>query len=347
MSAMAHAIRFHRTGGPEVLQVDRIDIRAPREGEVRIRVEAVGLNRSDSNYYHGRHPVQPVLPSLLGQEAAGTIEAIGPGVTGLAKGDAVSVLPRMAPEFGTMGSSIIAPSAFVIRHPDSLNMIEAAALWAAFLTAHGCLFAAGNLQPGEHVVITAASSSVGLAAIQLANLAGAIPIAVTRDNGKADRLRQAGAAHVIVTGEEEIGAAIRRLTKGKGAELVIDAVAGAGITALASAIAFQGRYILYGILSGEPTPLPVASLFASQLTIRPWVLDPAIADLRGAITDITRAIESGQIRPVVDRVFDLDDVVEAYRYLESNRQFGKIVLAIPAAIDEMSADPSPNAGSTI
>lgn len=326
---MAHVIRFHQTGGPEVLQIDRIDVRPPREDEVRIRVEAVGLNRSDSIYYHGHHPVTPRLPSLLGQEAAGRIESIGAGVTGLEIGDTVSVIPRMAPEFGTMGSLIIVPAPFLIKHPENLGMIEAAALWAPFLTAHGCLFGAGNVKRDEHVVITAASSSVGLAAIQLANLAGAIPIAVTRNRDKAERLHEAGARHVIVTQDEEIGSAIRRLTQAKGAELVIDAVAGAGISDLAAAIAFQGRYVIYGILSGDPTPLPVAALFAHHLTIRTSVLDPAVVDLSGAIAEIVQAIENGQIRPVVDKVFALDDVVEAFRYLESNGQFGKIVLTMP------------------
>lgn len=326
---MAYAVRFHEPGGPEVLQVDRIDVRAPGANEVRIRVEAVGLNRSDSNFYHGRHPVQPTLPSLLGQEAAGRVESIGEGVTGLSVGDAVSVLPRMAPEFGTMGSLIIVPAPFVIKHPGQLSMIQAAALWAPFLTAHGCLFRAGNLQAGEHVVLTAAPSSVGLAAIQLANRAGAIPIAVTRNRAKADRLMEAGARHVIVTQDEDIGPAIHRLTQGRGAELVIDAVAGSGISDLASAIALQGRYVLYGLLSGEPTPLPVAALFARHLTIFTSVLDPAVVDLSGAIADIAQAISSGEISPAVDQVFALDDVVDAFRYLESNAQFGKIVLTIP------------------
>ncbi len=326
---MAQVIRFHRTGGPEILQVDRIDVRGPRENEVRIRVEAVGLNRSDSIYYHGHHPVKPQLPSLLGQEAAGRIESIGAGVTGLAIGDAVSVIPRMAPQFGTMGSLIIVPAVFVIKHPEGLSIIEAAALWAPFLTAHLCLFDAGNIKAGKHVVITAASSSVGLAAIQLSNLAGAIPIAVTRNRNKVQRLRDAGATHVIVTQDEEIGAAIMRLTNDQGAELVIDAVAGNGITDLAAAIAFKGCYVLYGILSGEPTPLPMTALFARHLTIRTSVLDPAVVDLSGAIADIVQAIDRGQIRPVIDKVFKLDDAVESFRYLESNGQFGKIVRTMP------------------
>lgn len=325
---MAQIVRFHRTGGPETLQLDEIDVRAAGAGEVRIRVEAIGLNRSDSILFHGHHPVQPVLPSRLGQEAAGRIESVGPGVTGLSVGDAVSIVPRMAPEFGTMGSLIVAPAVYVIKHPPQLTMIEASALWAPFLTAHGTLFAAGGLKRGETVVMTAAASSVGLAAIQLANRAGAITIAVTRTRQKADRLLAAGARHVIVSDEEPVGDAIRRLTGGRGADLVTDAVAGPGITDLAGAIAVQGRYVLYGILSGAPTPLPVQAAFASHLTFRTFVLDPAVIDLGAAIEDISNGLASGALTTPIDRTFPLEAVVEAFHLLESGRQFGKIVLTV-------------------
>ncbi len=325
---MAQIIRFHQTGGPETLQVDEIDVRPAGAGEVRISVEAVGLNRSDSILFHGDHPVKPALPSRLGQEAAGWIESIGEGVTGLAIGDAVSIIPRMAPDYGTMGSLILAPALYVIKHPPQMTMVEASAVWAPFLTAYGTLFAAGGLKRGQTVVITAASSSVGLAAIQLANRIGAIPIAVTRTRAKADRLRAAGAELVIASEEEAIGDAIRRLTDGKGADLVIDAVAGSGIVELAGAIALQGRYVLYGILSGEPTPLPVQSAFASHLSFHTFVLDPAVIDLSIAIEDISRGIVSGELTTPIDRTFPLDAVVDAFHYLEASRHFGKIVLVV-------------------
>lgn len=325
---MAQVARFRRTGGPDVLEIETLEVRQPAAGEVGIRVEAAGLNRSDSIYFHGEHPVQPVLPSRLGQEAAGRIESIGEGVSDFAIGDAVSIIPRMAPEFGTIGSSIVALAAYVIKHPPKMTMVEAAALWAPFLTAHGALFAAGYLKRGETVVITAASSSVGLAAIQLANRAGATTIAVTRSTGKAAQLRDAGAAHVIVSEVEAVGEAIERSTGGKGADLVIDAVAGPGIAELAGAIALQGRYVLYGILSGAPTPLPVQAAFARHLTFRAFVLDPCVIDLRAAINDVCSGIASGELKPSIDRIFALDSIVDAFRHLESNQQFGKIVLTL-------------------
>lgn len=323
---MARIVRLHETGGPEVLRIEEIEVRRPGAGEVRISVEAIGLNRSDTNFRAGQHPVVPVLPSLLGQEAAGRIESVGDGVTDFKVGDAVSVIPSMAPEFGTMGSLIIARAHLVIRHPACLGMVEAAALWAAYLTAYGGLFMKGGIASGDHVVITAASSSVGLAAIQLANLVGAIPIALTRDLSKSERLLSAGAHHVVATQDGDYGQKIRDITGGKGARLVFDAVAGSGIAKLAGAMAFEGCYVLYGILSGEPTPLPVQAAFAHHLTFRTFVLDPAVIDLTAAVEFIDRNTSSGGLRPIVDRVFSLDDVVESYRYLESNRQFGKIVV---------------------
>lgn len=325
---MARVVRFHEAGGPEVLRIETLDIRSPGDGEVRIAVEAIGLNRSDANYRSGHHPTVPVLPSRLGQEAAGRITDLGHGVTGLAVGNAVSVLPRMAPQYGTMASSIIVPARFVIRHPETLSMTLAAALWAPFLTAYGALVIAGDVQAGEHVVLTAASSSVGLAAIQIANLVGAHPIAVTRSRSKAERLLAAGAAHVIVTEEEDVCDRIRQLTGCEGAELVLDAVAGPGITALADAIRFRGRYVLYGILSNQATPLPIKAIFANQFTMHTFVLDPTTVDLTTAINFVRNGIMSERLIPSVDRLFDLEDVIESFRFLESSRQFGKIVLTV-------------------
>lgn len=325
---MARVVRFHAIGGPEVLVLDDIEVRAPGEGEVRIAVEAIGLNRSDAMLRAGQHPTVPVLPSKLGQEAAGRIESLGPGVTGVQVGDAVNVLPRMSPEFGTMGELIIVPARFVIRQPDGITAIEAAALWAPFLTAYGCLVMTGNVQPGDHVVLTAASSSVGLAAIQLVNLLGAIPIALTRDRAKAPQLLAAGARHVIATEDGDTQARIRAATGGTGAQLVLDAVAGPGIDDLTGAMAHRGCYVLYGLLSGAPTPLPVAAIFAHLLTIRTFVLDPTIVDLGPALAFIEMNVAAGRLHPAVDKTFSIETVEESFQYLESNQQFGKIVVTV-------------------
>jgi NADPH:quinone reductase len=181
---------------------------------------------------------------------------------------------------------------------------------------------------GDRVLINAASSSVGLAAIELANIAGATPIAATRDKSKAERLLQAGAQHVIVTREEDIAQRLANITAGQGVNLVFDAVAGEAVAQLAGATAFQGRYIIYGALSGEPTPLPIGPSFQNHLTFRTFTLDPARIDQQPALDHISAAVTKGTLRPKLDRVFEIENIVEAFEYLESNRQFGKIVVTV-------------------
>src|SRR5262249_26127138 len=163
---MARVVRFHRIGGPEVLQIDTLDVPAPAVGEVRIGVQALGLNRAESMFRSGQYLEDPKLPSKLGYEAAGTVEAIGAGVEGFKVGDAVSTIPAFPRgKYGVYGDVAFAPAAAVANHPSSLSWNEAAAIWMQYLTAHGALIDIAKLTQGDAVVIPAASSSVGLAAI--------------------------------------------------------------------------------------------------------------------------------------------------------------------------------------
>jgi NADPH:quinone reductase-like Zn-dependent oxidoreductase len=324
---MARVVRFYEAGGPEVLRIEDVAVRDPAPGEVRIRVEAIGLNRSDMIYRYGHHPIQPKLPSLLGSEAAGTVESIGDGVAGFAVGDAVSVVPRMAPEHGTYGELINVPAIFAIRHPPNLSMAEAAGLWSPFLTAYCGMIEAGGLGRGDLVILPAASSSVGLAAIQIANLVGAVPVATTRRRDKAQRLMDAGARDVIVTEDEDGAARLAAIAGiGEGAKLVFDPIGGPGVVQLARTMALKGIYVIYGVLSGDPTPFPVGEAFARQLTMKTFALPPDRGKLDEAIRFIGAAVERGALRPLVSSLFALEDMVEAHRFMESNRQFGKIVV---------------------
>ncbi len=194
---MSRIVRFHKIGGPEVLQIDNIEVPAPSAGEVRIKVKALGLNRAESMFRSGKYLAQPKFPSRLGYEASGIVEAIGSGVTGLAPGDVVSIVPPIDQgKYGVYGEIATIPSQFVVKHPSSLSFVEAAAIWMQYMTAYGALIDIAAIKKEDYVVIPAASSSVGLAAIQLCNLVGAIPIATTRTNSKRKALQDAGAAHL-------------------------------------------------------------------------------------------------------------------------------------------------------
>src|SRR5688572_7585128 len=253
---MARTVRIHTLGGPEVLQVEDLAVGEPGPGEVRIRVEAVGLNRSEAMYRAGRYPTRPQLPSLMGYKGVGTIEALGAGVDGLAIGDRVCVLPMIQQgQYGIWAEQAIVPARILLPAPPGLTPAEAASIWMQYMTAFA-LIEVAEIGIGDGVIIRAASSSVGIAAIQLANWAGAVSIACTRTSDKAGALRDQGAAHVVATDEEDLVERVMAITGGKGARSAFDPVGGPYVDTLARALAERGILFVYGGLSGEPTPYP-------------------------------------------------------------------------------------------
>jgi NADPH:quinone reductase-like Zn-dependent oxidoreductase len=329
---MSRVVRFHQIGGPEVLEIENIDVPPPGPGEVRIAVKALGLNRAESMFRSGQYLEQATFPARLGYEAAGTVEAIGKGVTGLAVGDAVSTIPAFSQNtYGVYGDTATVPAAAVAKHPSSLSWTEAAAIWMQYATAYGALIEIAKLRAGDVVLIPAASSSVGIAAIQLANLVGATPIALTRTGKKRQSLVELGAAHVIASEEQDLVAEVMRLTDGKGTRVVFDPVGGPTVEKLVSAMAQHGILFLYGGLSSEPTPLPLFQVLGKMLTIRGYMLlefttDPLkLEKLKKYIVD---SLATGRLKPIIAKTFTLDQIVEAHRYLESNQQVGKIVVTV-------------------
>jgi NADPH:quinone reductase-like Zn-dependent oxidoreductase len=329
---MSRVVRFYEAGPPEVLRLVDVDAPPPGKGQVRIRVEAIGLNRAEAMFRAGQYLEEPKFPAGLGYEAAGEIESIGEGVEGLAVGDAVSVVPAFSMnQYGLYGELVLAPAFAVVKNPPNLSFVEAAAAWMMYLTAYGALIGIAKLAAGDFVLIPAASSSVGMAAIQIANMVGATPIALTRGGAKRTRLLELGAANVIATEEQDLVAEALRITGGHGARVVFDPVGGPTLGKLASATARLGIIFEYGALSPEPTPLPLFELLGKTLTIRGYVLfevtrDPARLDAGKRF--VVDGLARGALKPVVARTFPLDDIVEAHRYLESNQQIGKIVVTV-------------------
>lgn len=329
---MSRIVTFHKTGGPEVLQIENVEVPPPKEGEVRIKVKALGLNRAESMFRSGKYLQQPKFPSRLGYEASGVVEAVGPGVTGLAPGDVVSIIPPTDQgKYGVYGEIATVPAKFVVKHPPSLSFIEAAALWMQYMTAYGALIDIAAIKQGDYVVITAASSSVGLAAIQLCNLIGAIPIATTRKRDKKEALQKAGASHVIVTQEENLAARLNEITKGKGARVVFDPVGGKTVLDLAEGMSHNGILFQYGALSSDPTPFPLMAALSKSLTMRGYVLFEITNDptrFEQAKKFILSALSAGKLKPIIAKTFSLDEIVKAHRFLESNEQIGKIVVTV-------------------
>lgn len=249
---MVKIVRFHKLGSADVLQLDDLPLAEPAEGEVRLKVEAIGLNRAEVGFRSGKYlESAKELPSTLGYEAAGVIDAIGSGVNGFQIGDRVSTIPVSMTQYGVYGESAIIPAYAVARYPEKLSPQEGTAIWMQYITAYGPLVEYGHAQPGNFVLITAASSSVGYAAIQIAKAQGAVVIATTRGPAKKQMLLEKGADHVIVTNEEDLPARVMEITSGHGVDLIFDAVAGAFLETLANAAAPGATIFVYGAIKSR------------------------------------------------------------------------------------------------
>lgn len=329
---MSRSVRIHEFGGPEVLKIEDVTAPEPGDGQVRLRIRAIGLNRTEVTLRSGRSAVKPPLPTQIGFEAAGEIEALGPKVEGFAIGDRVAVIPAYgAGTYGFYGEVSLAPARSLVAVPPNFAWEDAAATWAAFATAWAGLIDIGQLSAGQVVLISAASSSVGLAAIQIARKIGGVPVALTRTAAKADELRAHGATHVIATAEQDLVAEVRRITDSKGASLIFDSVAGPDFGRCVEAAAPGGLLIVYGMNGGAEARFPVMPLLGRNLTIRGFGLTSITADdaKLKALKDFVRpGLASGDFKPSIAKVFPFDEIVAAHRYLEAGRQIGKIVVTV-------------------
>ncbi len=332
---MARVVRFHETGSSDVLKLEEAPEASPGEGEVLIHVLAMGLNRAEILYRQGLYLERTRLPSRIGYEASGLVKEVGEGVTDFKEGDYVSTIPAFSMrQYGVCGEEALVPAKALAKMPESIKPEEAASVWMQYLTAYGALIDIGQLTASQAVLITAASSSVGIAAIQMVKDLGAMPIVTTRTAAKRDALLEAGAAHVIVTDEENLVERVRAYTEGKGADIIFDAIAGSIVNELAEAAAYEGTIFLYGALSLEKTPFPFRTALSKGLSIVGYTMMQIAKDedrLEWGKAHILSGLERGAFLPVVDRVFPLAELGAAYDYMETNQQLGKIVVTTELA----------------
>jgi len=327
---MPRQVVFHETGDADVLKIEEQPDREPGAGEVRIKVEAIGLNRAEVMFRRGQYIEQPKFPSRLGYEASGIVDALGSGVEELHIGDRVSTIPAFSMvQYGVYGESAIVPAQAVAPYPENLSPAEGTSIWMQYMTAYGALVYYAKLKKGDFVLITAASSSVGLAAIQTVKRAGATAIATTRGAAKKQSLLDAGADHVVVTDEENLPERVMTVTGGQGANIVFDPVAGPMLTTLAQATARGGTIFVYGALAPAPTPYPLMEALSKGLSIQGYTLFEITGDperMGWAKQFVYDGLAAGHFKPIVAKTFALDEIVEAHRYMESNQQIGKIVV---------------------
>jgi NADPH:quinone reductase len=329
-------VRFHELGKADVLKLEELPIREPGPEEVRFKVQAIGLNRAEILFREGLYLEKPKLPSLIGYEASGIVEAVGSAVSEFKIGDRVSRIPTMPNSSmsrdGVYGETAVVPASTLSKYPDNLTAEEGASIWMQYLTSFGALVEYGKLKKGDFVLITAASSSVGYAAIQIVKDFGGIAIATTRSSKKKDALLKAGANHVLILESEDLVKRVDEITSGHGADIIFDPVSGKFVQTLANCAAFGATIYEYGTLSMESTPYPIRTALKKGLSIKGYTLFEITADtgkLARAKAYIIDAMQANRFRPIIDKQkFSLDQIVAAHEYLESNQQSGKIVVVV-------------------
>ena len=305
----------------------------PGAGEIRYRVDAFALNRSELLFMNDDHYVPRRDGVRLGYEACGVVDAVGEGVNAFKVGDRVTSIPFASDAYGVNGTWAITPAEWLVPWPAELSAAEACSVWMQYLTAYFPLFELAPIQPGQAVLISAASSSAAIGACQLAKARGARTIGLTRTSAKAAALRALGYDVVIASDEEaDLAGAVTRAAAGSPVKLSYDAVCGRLIARYISALAKGATVFAYGTLSGESEiRLPMTPAVRGDITVRAYSTPNFSHDpghRRRAILLLQSLLASGELRPIVDRIFPLHAWQDAYARLRSGNQIGKIVVAI-------------------
>ncbi len=318
------AIRIHETGGPEKLRVDDVPVPAPGAGELRLRVEAAGVNYLDTYLRTGLYP--SVLPLIIGSEAAGVVTAVGAGVTDFRVGDRVAT----AKASGGYAAETLSPAAATVRVPDSASSQLAAALLLQGLTAHYLACSTFPLKPGDTALVHAGAGGVGLLLIQVARIRGARVIATVGSDAKVSLAREAGAEAVCIYTKENFAEAARKFTDGRGVDVAYDAVGRDTFEGTLDSLRPRGMFVSFGNASGPVPPFsPLVlskkgSLFFTRPTLVHYMSTPA--ELRSRTDDLFAWLAAGTLKVRIGATFPLTAAAEAHRALEGRGTTGKLLL---------------------
>jgi len=340
------AVWIARTGGPEVLEVRETPDPRPGPGQVRVRVRAAGLNFADVMARLGLYPEAPRPPAVVGYEVAGVVDEAGEGVDAPAPGARVLALVR----FGGHADAVVAPASQVLPLPEGMSFEEGAALPVNYLTAYHALFAVGHLRPGQSVLVHLAAGGVGIAALQLARTVPGVTVFGTASASKHGALREEGCAHPIDRSSVDYEAEVRRLTGGRGVDLVLDPLGGADWRKGYRLLAAAGLLVTYGfanLATGERRSL---LRVLPRLLLAPRFSPLALMDdnrgvagvnlghlwgeaalLRGELEALLDLYRRGAIRPRIDSTFPFERAADAHRRLQDRLNVGKVLLVPPGA----------------
>ena len=322
-----------RPGGPEVLEIQERPVPKPGASEVLVRVRASALNRADLAQREGHYAAPPGAPQdVPGLEFAGELAAVGPDAP-WQTGDRVFGIVAG----GGNAEYLVTDADCVVPIPEEMSWIDAAAVPEAFITAHDALVVQGSLHADEFVLIHAVGSGVGLAATQIVRAFGSTPFGTARTADKIERAREHGLADGLVIGGDPgvIATAFNEKTNGNGIDVTLDLVGGAYLGPSIQAAAKRGRIMCVGTVAGRSSTIPVNLVLHKRLTIRGTVLRARSVEEKRAATaafakDLLPLFATKQLAPVVDRVYDLDDIRAAHERLASNATFGKVVILMRA-----------------
>lgn len=319
------ALFIEQLGGPEVLQVRELPLPLPRAGEVRLKVEAVGINFADILTVRGEYLTRTRLPLVPGMEYAGTVEALGEGVSGLQLGQRVAALGGS----GGLAEYATVPVTSVLPVPPNLSAREAAAFPVSFYTAYFSLATLGQAREGETVVVQAAAGALGTASIQLAKAMGLQVIALASSEEKLQVARSLGADHAFLSGQKDLVATVKAAAGGNGANLVLEVVGGAGFQDSLAMLAFRGRVVVIGAASQEASSMRPVELMKKNLSVIGMWLTSMMGDanaMREANAFLSSVLENGQARPQVGQVFTLEQTGEAFEFIMSRASTGKVII---------------------
>ncbi|KWE48154.1 quinone oxidoreductase [Burkholderia ubonensis] len=326
---MAHAVRFHQTGGPDVLRWETVEVGDPGPGEVRVKHAAVGLNFADTYFRSGLYPVP--LPSGIGVEAAGVVEAVGDGVTHVAAGDRVTYT-GFIDTLGAYSTERLVPAAPLIKLPDAIACDTAAAMTMRGLTSAYLLRRIHAFNAGDSILLHAAAGGVGLIVSQWAKLLGLTVIGTVSSEAKAEVARAHGCDHVILYRHEDIAGRVRELTDGKGVDAVFDSVGKDTFDASLDSLKRRGLMVCVGTASGPIPPFNPqllamkGSLYLTRPALADYIADPAEkAALAGELFD---HVAAGRIRIEINQRYALEDAVRAHRDLEAGKTTGSSVFDV-------------------
>jgi NADPH2:quinone reductase len=320
------AIVISRPGGPEVLEVQDVETPEPVGEQVRVRVHASGVNRADLLQRAGGYPAPAGSPAHIpGLEFAGEVDAVGPLVRTWKPGQRVMGLAGG----GAQAEYIVAHEGMLVEIPQNLDFVQAAGVPEVFMTAHDALFTQAGLQMGERVLIHAAGSGVGTAAIQLAHAAGVTVFGTSRTPGKLERAKALGLD--VALSNQNFAAEVRRLTDGNGVHVVLDFVGAAYMEQNLEALGMWGRMVFLATMGGAQANVNLGMLMGKRIsirgvTLRTRTLEEKLAVTRRFATHVLPLLASGKVRPIIEHVYTMEEVAEVHRVMGENRNFGKLIV---------------------